>query len=136
MSGEIVEWRPGVRTRLVAATSTGATQLCIFEQWSDPGTGAPGHRHPGVEEAVAVLEGEAAFELEEATLPLRGGDTVLVPPDGWHRFTNVGAGVLHTMAVFPVPSPPVVYDGDPTVYDIGVVREAMRDAHRAIRPSS
>ena len=135
MSGDVVEWRPGVRTRLLAAASTGATQLCLFEQWSDPRVGAPGHVHPGVEEAISVLEGEADLELPSARRTLRAGDTVLVPPGAWHRFTNVGAGILHTLAVFPVPSPPVVYDEDPdTVYEVGVVRDAMRDAHRAIRP--
>jgi mannose-6-phosphate isomerase-like protein (cupin superfamily) len=130
---EIVEWRQGVRTRIIAAASTGATQLCLFEQWSDRGTGAPWHAHPGCEEAVAVLAGEADFQVADEQRAVRGGDTVLVPPGVRHRFTNVGAGVLHTMAVFPVPSPPVVYEDEPgTLYEVGVVRAEMRDAHRAV----
>src|SRR5260370_23205893 len=46
-------WRPGVETRMLVSTSIGATQLCIFEQWIAPGTGAPTHFHP-VEEVLTV----------------------------------------------------------------------------------
>jgi len=131
---EIVEWRPGVRTRLIAAASTGSTQLCVFEQWSDPGTGAPDHRHPGVEEAVSVLAGEADFWVEEEHRRVGVGDTVLVPADRRHRFVNVGASELHTLAVFANPSPPVVYDDEPDVlYEVGGSGPNRRDAHRSIR---
>lgn len=130
---EIVDWRPGVRTRMIAARSTGATQLCVFEQWSEPGTGAPWHVHPGIEEAITVLAGEAEIVVGEERRLARAGETVFVLPGARHRFANVGDGVLHTLAVFPVPSPPVVYDDEPDVlYEVGVVRAEMRDAHRAV----
>jgi quercetin dioxygenase-like cupin family protein len=129
----IVEWRPGVRTRMIASQATGASQLCVFEQWSDPGTGAPGHVHPGVEEVIAVLLGEAEVLVGDEHHAVRGGGTVLVPPGAPHRFTNVGAGVLHTLAIFPVPAPPVVYDDEPGIlYEVGAVRAEMKDAHRAV----
>lgn len=133
MSG-IVEWRPGVRTRLIAAASTGASQLCLFEQWCEPGTGAPDHRHPGVEEAVSVLAGEADFWVEDERRVMGKGDTVVVPPDRRHRFTNVGTTTLHTLAVFADATPPVVYDAEPeVVYEVGGSGANRRDAHRAIR---
>jgi mannose-6-phosphate isomerase-like protein (cupin superfamily) len=134
MTGEIVEWRPGVRTRLLAAASTGATQLCLFEQWSEPGRGAPAHRHPGVEEAVSVLAGEAELWVEDARRHLGAGDTVVVPPDRRHGFTNVGSSILHTLAVFADPAPPVVYDTEPdVVLEVGGSGADRRDAHRSIR---
>jgi mannose-6-phosphate isomerase-like protein (cupin superfamily) len=134
MSGEIVEWRPGVRTRLLAAASTGATQLCLFEQWSEPGTGAPAHRHPGVEEAVSVLAGEAEFWVERERTRVAAGDTVVVPPDRRHGFANVGDTTLHTLAVFAAATPPVVYDDEPqVVYEVGGSGSRRRDAHRSIR---
>lgn len=134
---DILEWRPGVRTRMIASRSTGATQLCLFEQWSDPGAGAPWHVHPGVEEAIAVLAGEAEVEVGDERRLVRAGETVFVAPDVRHRFENVGGGVLHTLAVFPVPSPPVAYEEDPgVVYEVGVVRPEMRDAHRAVKERS
>jgi hypothetical protein len=46
-------WRPGVETRTLVSASNGATQLCIFEQWVAPGTGAPTHSHP-VEEVLTI----------------------------------------------------------------------------------
>jgi len=35
------EWRAGVMTRMLVSALTGAEHLCIFEQFCDPGTGAP-----------------------------------------------------------------------------------------------
>ena len=135
MGEAVVEWRPGVRTRLVASAGSGSTQLCLFEQWCDPGAGAPTHMHLEVEEAVTVVDGEAEFWIEDVSSMLTSGTTVVVPPHAWHGFRNVGPSVLHTVAFFPVPSPPVCYADDPaTVYEIGAVREQMLDQHRAIRP--
>jgi quercetin dioxygenase-like cupin family protein len=134
VSADVVEWRPGVRTRLLAAASTGATQLCLFEQWSEPGTGAPAHRHPGVEEAVSVLAGEAEFWVEDERLRVSTGDTVVVLPGRRHGFTNVTTATLHTLAVFADATPPVVYDDEPdVVYEVGGSGSKRRDAHRSIR---
>lgn len=134
MSADVVEWRPGVRTRLIAAASTGATQLCLFEQWSEPGAGAPAHRHPGVEEAVSVLAGEAEFWVEHERRRVAKGDTVFVAPDRRHGFTNVGTSTLHTLAAFADAAPPVVYDDEPdVVYEVGGSGPTRRDAHRSIR---
>jgi len=57
-------WRPGVETRMLVSASNGAAQLCIFEQWIAPGTGAPTHFHP-VEEVLTVREGEAEMWLDQ-----------------------------------------------------------------------
>jgi mannose-6-phosphate isomerase-like protein (cupin superfamily) len=134
MSDEIVEWRPGVRTRLISAAATGARRLCVFEQWSEPGTGAPAHRHPGVEESVSVFAGEAELWVEDERRRVGPGDTVVVPPDRRHGFTNVGQSTLHTLAVFADAAPPVVYDAEPdVVYEVGGGGSNRRDAHRSIR---
>jgi hypothetical protein len=37
------QWRSGVLTRMRISALTGAAQLCVFEQWCDPGCGAPAH---------------------------------------------------------------------------------------------
>ena len=39
------EWRPGVGTRMLVSALTGAERLCVFEQFCDPGRGAPAHLH-------------------------------------------------------------------------------------------
>ena len=96
----LVEWRPGVRTRLHAASSTGAEHLCVIEQLCDPGTGAPPHRHDGVEEVIAILEGRARFFVDEEEAELAAGESLLVPAGARHGFTNVGEEVLRVLAAF------------------------------------
>ena len=58
VSEPLVEWRSGVTTRLVCGASTGAAQLCVIEQWCDPGHGAPTHTHHEVEEVILVRRGD------------------------------------------------------------------------------
>lgn len=136
VADDLVEWRPGVRTRLHAAAVTGASQLCVIEQWSDPGRGAPTHAHAGVEETITVLEGEAEFWCDGARSRVRAGETILLPAGSRHGFRNVGGGVLRTLAAFPAPSPPVEYEDDPgVVYTIGGTGTKRRDAHRAVSAS-
>src|SRR3990172_3287177 len=98
--GEGVEWRPGGRTQLHAAASKGATQLCVMEQWCEPGTGAPTHTHFGVEEAITVLEGVADFRVDGEPRRVEAGETILLPASSRHGFVNGGSGILHTFAVF------------------------------------
>ena len=58
------QWRPGVMTRMHVSAATGAVQLCVFQQWCDPGKGAPTHLH-AVEEVLTVLDGEAEIWIED-----------------------------------------------------------------------
>src|SRR6059036_2579058 len=51
---QLVEWRPGVRTRLHASSAAEPASLCMIEQWCDPGLGAPTHTHFEVEEVIAI----------------------------------------------------------------------------------
>ncbi|MCP3461199.1 MULTISPECIES: cupin domain-containing protein [unclassified Bradyrhizobium] len=92
------EWRPGVKTRMLASARSGATALCIFEQWVDPGAGAPTHSH-FVEEVLTVREGEAEIWLEETRARVIAGQSVLVPAGRKHGFRNVGTVTLHVHAV-------------------------------------
>ena len=59
------EWRPGVLTRMRVSAVNGAAQLCIFEQWCEPGNGAPTHLH-AVEEVLHVLDGQADVWIGDA----------------------------------------------------------------------
>jgi quercetin dioxygenase-like cupin family protein len=129
----LVEWRPGVRTRLHAASSTGAEHLCVIEQLCDPGTGAPPHRHDGVEEVIAILEGRARFFVDEEEAELAAGESLLVPAGARHGFTNVGEEVLRVLAAFSSATPTVEYEGDPGILEIGGHAGRRRDDHRAYR---
>ena len=114
------EWRPGVGTRLLAAAATGATGLCVMEQWTEPGAGAPTHSHLDVEEVIIVLEGTAEFWVGEERALLTAGSTLVVPPHARHGYRNAGSEPLHLYAVFNSASPPMAYEGDPAgVLELG-----------------
>ena len=72
------EWRPGVTTRMRVSALNGAVQLCVFEQWVEPGKGAPTHLH-AVEEVLAVIQGQAEIWVEDAVIAAQAGQSVIVP---------------------------------------------------------
>jgi len=96
------EWRPGVATRMLISAQTGARELCIFEQWVAPATGAPSHVHP-VEEVLSVLSGEAEMWIDEERAIVTAGQSLVVPALRKHGFRNTGAGTLHIHAVLASP---------------------------------
>ena len=133
---ELVEWRPGVRTRLRAGAQLGTERLAVLEQWHEPGCGAPTHTHHDAEELVTVLEGVAEFWVEDERATLVAGDAVVVPPFRRHGFRNAGAAPLHVLAVLSAAEPLVEYDEEAgTVFEIGGSGDFRRDAHRAVRRS-
>jgi mannose-6-phosphate isomerase-like protein (cupin superfamily) len=96
------EWRPGVLTRMQVSAVTGAVQLCVFQQWCDPGKGAPTHLH-AVEEILTVLDGEAQMWIEDEDTTLTTGQSVLVPAGRKHGFRNIGRTTLHVQATLAAP---------------------------------
>ena len=134
---ELVEWRPGVLTRLRAGGSLGTERLSVLEQWHEPGCGAPTHTHYDAEELVTVLEGSGEFWIEEERTALEAGDTVVVPAFLYHGFRNIGEGKLHILAVLSAAEPLVEYAEEAgTVLEIGGEGDVRRDAHRAVRRAS
>jgi mannose-6-phosphate isomerase-like protein (cupin superfamily) len=127
----LVEWRPGVRTRLYAAGSTGAESLCVMEQLCDPGSGAPPHRHEDIEEVLFVLAGRALVHVGDEASELGEGDSVVVPAGSRHGFTAAGTDVLRILAIFAAPTPRAEYEDEPgVVLEIGGRGAKRRDAHR------
>jgi quercetin dioxygenase-like cupin family protein len=98
----IEEWRPGVKTRMLISAQNGATQLCMFEQWVAPGTGAPTHSHP-VEEVLTVHAGEAEMWLDQEKIIVKAGQSLIVPARRLHGFRNSGVDMLHLHAVLASP---------------------------------
>ena len=96
------EWRPGVLTRMQVSAVTGSVQLCVFQQWCDPGKGAPTHLH-AVEEILTVLDGEAQMWIEDEDTTLTTGQSVLVPAGRKHGFCNIGRTTLHVQATLAAP---------------------------------
>lgn len=96
------EWRFGVRTRRIAAACDGTTALCIFEQWVDPGAGAPTHSH-AVEEVLTVIDGRAEIWLGREHMDCAAGSSVVIPAGAKHGFRNIGTTLLHMHAVLASP---------------------------------
>lgn len=98
----IEEWRPGVQTRMLVSAQSGATQLCVFEQWVAPGNGAPTHSHP-VEEVLTVQAGEAEMWLDQEKIIVKAGQSLIVPARRLHGFRNSGTITLHLHAILASP---------------------------------
>src|SRR5262245_62715811 len=96
------EWRDGVVTQMHASAVTGAVQLCVFQQWCEPGKGAPTHLH-AVEEILTVLDGEAEMWIEDERAKLTAGQSVLVPAGRKHGCRNSGTATLHVQATLAAP---------------------------------
>jgi len=102
-------WRPGVLTRMIASSAVGSAQLCVFEQWCDPGLGAPAHLH-AVEEILTVLEGEAEIFVEDERHRATAGHSVVIPAGLKHGFKNTGTGTLRVQAILASPVFEAAYD--------------------------
>ena len=92
------EWRAGVNTRMRVSAVNGAAQLCIFEQWCEPGCGAPTHLH-AVEEVLTVLQGQAEIWIEDEHKAVSPGQSVIVPAGRHHGFRNTGTAILHVQSI-------------------------------------
>jgi quercetin dioxygenase-like cupin family protein len=96
------EWRAGVTTRMRVSALTGSVQLCIFEQWCEPGRGAPTHLH-AVEEVLTGLAGQAEVWVGDERATLTAGQSMLVPAGRKHGFRNTGNTTLHVQATLAAP---------------------------------
>lgn len=103
------EWRAGVLTRMIASSAVGSQQLCVFEQWCDPGLGAPLHLH-AVEEILTVLEGEAEIVVDGKAHRATAGQSVVIPAGHKHGFTNAGQTILRVQAILASPVFEAAYD--------------------------
>src|SRR5580658_3369376 len=90
-------WREGVLTQMRMSYLLGGRQLCIFDQFCDPGLGAPTHMH-AVEEVLEVIDGTAEIWLGEEKTIVRPNQSVLVPAGFRHGFRNVLTTTLHVRA--------------------------------------
>ncbi len=104
------EWRPGVMTRMRVAAVNGARSLCVFEQFCEPGMGAPTHTH-AVEEVLTVLAGRAEIWVGGARYDAGAGQCVLIAAQVPHGFRNSGDGVLHMQAIVAAPVFEAVFNG-------------------------
>jgi mannose-6-phosphate isomerase-like protein (cupin superfamily) len=94
---QLERWREGVMTRMRMSALLGGRQLCIFDQFCDPGLGAPIHSH-AVEEVLEVIEGTAEIWLGKESAIVKPNQSVLVPAGARHGFRNLENTTLHVRA--------------------------------------
>src|SRR5882672_5824458 len=73
-------------TILLKGEDTGG-HYCLIDMLVPPGGGPPPHRHD-FEEMFTVLEGEIEVTFRGEQTTVRAGETVNVPANAPHRFTN------------------------------------------------
>ena len=95
------KWREGVMTRMRMSALLGGRQLCIFDQFCDPGLAAPLQIH-AVEEVLEVIEGTAEIWLGKKSAIVKPNQSVLVPAGAKHGFRNLENTTLHVTLVAPI----------------------------------
>jgi mannose-6-phosphate isomerase-like protein (cupin superfamily) len=103
------EWRQGVETVMLVSAVTGSSQLCIFEQFCEPGLGAPTHLH-AVEEVLTIVAGQADVWVGEERYAAAAGTSVIIPAGKFHGFRNSGQSELHVRAILAAPIFEASYD--------------------------
>ena len=103
------KWRDGVMTQVRVSALVQGRQLCIFEQFCDPGLGAPIHLH-AVEEVLEVIAGVAEITLGSVTKVVTPNQSVLIPAGARHGFKNIGTDTLHVRATLAAPIFEASYD--------------------------
>ena len=83
--GVIENPRSGERVEFVSETSEVLTMLTT---WTRPGHRATEHVHPNMEERFEVLEGRAAFRIDDVEVVAAAGEVVVVPPGSRHLAWN------------------------------------------------
>ena len=106
---EVEAWRDGVNTQMRVSALTRSHQICIFEQFCDPGHGAPMHIH-AVEEVLEVLEGEVEIFVGDESRVVTSDTSVIIPAGARHGFRNVGTGILKVRATMAAPIFEASYD--------------------------
>ena len=76
----------------------GDVPFCVILVHSQPGVGPKLHRHPYAEVFI-VEDGEATFQIGDATAVVRAGNVVVSPPGEAHGFVNSGDGELRLVAI-------------------------------------
>jgi mannose-6-phosphate isomerase-like protein (cupin superfamily) len=73
--------------------------LTVCVEIFDEGGKTPPNRHQFAVEMFFVLKGEGLASCDGKTVPIRAGDSLLVPPTGIHELRNTGSGRLYTLCI-------------------------------------
>lgn len=87
------------RLAIVFEPATAAASLTVCVEIFDEGGKTPPNRHQFAIEMFFILKGEGLASCDGKTVPIRAGDSLLVPPTGIHEIRNTGSGRLYALCI-------------------------------------
>jgi mannose-6-phosphate isomerase-like protein (cupin superfamily) len=87
------------RLAIVFEPATAHASLTICVEIFDEGGKTPPNRHQFAVEMFFVLKGEGLASCDGKVVPIRAGDSLLVPPTGIHEIRNTGRGRLYALCI-------------------------------------
>lgn len=87
------------RLAIVFDPASANTSLTCCVEIFDVGGKTPPNRHQMAVEMFFVLKGEGVAMCDGKIVPIKAGDSLLVPPTGTHLIKNTGSTRLYTLTV-------------------------------------
>jgi mannose-6-phosphate isomerase-like protein (cupin superfamily) len=87
------------RLAIVFDPTVADASLTFCVEIFDPGGKTPPNRHNIAIEMFFVLKGEGMATCDGKTVPIRAGDSLLVPPTGIHEIRNTGEDRLYCLCI-------------------------------------
>jgi mannose-6-phosphate isomerase-like protein (cupin superfamily) len=87
------------RLAIVFDPQTANMSLTFCVEIFDVGGKTPPNRHQLAVEMFFVLKGEGIAHCDGKTVPIRAGDSILVPPTGIHEIHNIGSERLYALCI-------------------------------------
>jgi mannose-6-phosphate isomerase-like protein (cupin superfamily) len=91
------------RLAIIFDTASANTSLTCCVEIFDVDGKTPPNRHQWAVEMFFVLKGEGTAICDGKSVPIKAGDSLLVPPTGTHLIKNTGSSRLYTLT-FMVPN--------------------------------
>ena len=99
-----VPWRPNYRKWAITQEGDGTTSSNVSFSAVGVGTGAPLHMHEA-DQIIVVLKGTLRARLGDADADVSADQTMVIPPNVPHGFTNEGTEEARILTFFPVQRP-------------------------------
>jgi mannose-6-phosphate isomerase-like protein (cupin superfamily) len=87
------------RLAIIFDPKTADVSLTYCVEIFDAGGKTPSHRHNAAVEMFYVLKGEGEAVCDGKVVPLRTGDSILIPNSGTHEVRNVGSDRLYMLCI-------------------------------------
>ncbi|MBC5796113.1 cupin domain-containing protein [Sphaerospermopsis sp. LEGE 00249] len=87
------------RLAIIFDSTTANTSLTCCVEIFDIGGQTPPNRHQWAVEMFFILKGEGVAICDGKKVPVKAGDSLLVPPNGTHLIRNTGKNRLYTLTI-------------------------------------